>query len=290
VAYTNGEFVATRVYPEVSVDKQSNKYFIYGKERMRSADDHRAPGAAANEMDWSLSTDTYYADSHARSQAAPWEWNANADPVLDIDIDITESLTENQLLIQEVNLVAQLVANATIVSEAGTKWDADANDPIKLMSAQRMVVAKAIGKLPNVALFSAPVFEAVRNNANVVGRVTGAQSLDKANVTPAQVAAVLNVDEVIVAPAIKLTSNEGAADVLDFVWAKYAALFYRPPSPGKRTVAWGYHMMWNVGTAGRMVSRFPVPTRHSDLIEVQKYYDQKQVASGAGILFSNCIT
>jgi hypothetical protein len=291
LAFSNNEFVALKVYPEIPVSKQSDKWLIYSKDRMRVRDDHRRPGAEANDYDWTLSSDQYFADSHAMRGTLPDEWKNNADPILaDMDVDLTEQLTENVGLIQEVNLVTSLVANAQTVSEAGTKWDNNANDPIALIDAQKEVVMKGCGKLPNKMLLSRPVFRALRNNANVVGRVTGAQSLDKANVTAAQLAAVLEVDEVIVADAVKLTSAEGQTDTMDFVWGKLAALFYRPPSPGKRTVAWGYTMNWNIGMNGRLVYRFPEPKRHSDLIETQVYYDQKEVAHGAGILFSNCVT
>ncbi len=99
------------------------------------------------------------------------------------------------------------------------------------------------------------------------------------------------MEELLVGDAIKLTSAEGQADAKDYVWGKYALLFYRPPSPGRRVVALGYHFMWNFTGAvkGRTVKVYREDSRSADVIEVEKYYDQKIVVSDAGTLFSNVV-
>jgi hypothetical protein len=63
VAYRNPAFIADTLAPPVPVRKQQDKYFIVDSDResFRSTPDHRAPGAAANEVDFALSTDSYYA-------------------------------------------------------------------------------------------------------------------------------------------------------------------------------------------------------------------------------------
>jgi hypothetical protein len=138
-------------------------------------------------------------------------------------------------------------------------------------------------------VFSRPVFRAVRNNAKVLGRITGAADLGSSSVTAQQLAELLELDEVIVASAVKLTSAEGAADVSDFVWGKNALLFVRPKNPGPRTVSLGYTFFWNVGIRGSAVRRYRNESRTADAIEAQKYYDQKIVAADAGTLFTDAI-
>lgn len=293
VAYQNADFVAERMFPGVPVGKQSNKYFIGSKHLLRGDDDRRRPGALANEITWDYSTDTYYADGHALKAVIPDEWRENADAAINLDVDATENLTAKIQLVKEINLAAYLVANATTVDMAAKKWDDDTKDPVKEIDVQKETIAKATGKRPNVLMVSRPVFRGMRNNAKVVGRVTaaiGGQVGDRNLVTAAQLANLLEVDELIISDAVKLTSNEGATDVLDYVWGKYAALFYRPPSPGLRTLSWGYHFKWNTGVMGRLVKRFREEPRASDIIETQEYYDQKLVVTAAGLLFSNVVT
>lgn len=295
VSFRNGAMVADRVFPEVPVAKQSDKYHVYSKHKFRADDDLRRPGSQAKEIDWKLSQDPFYCDGHALRAVVPDEWRANADSAISLDVDTTEQLTDKILLAREVNLVATLVAGMTgssLVDLNAIKWDADANDPIKKVDADKETIMKAIGQRPNVLLLSRETFRGVRSNAKVTGRVTGATSVKDQTVTAQQLADAFEVEEVLIADAVKLTSKEGQADTMDFVWGKRALLFYRPPSAGLRTVALGYHFMWNAGIAGvgaSGVKRIRDEKRSSDLIEVHKYYDQKIVAAGAGILYINAV-
>jgi len=91
VGYRNPAFIADLLAPVVPVRKQSDKYFIHDAERevFRQSDDRRAPGAAANEVNFSLSTDNYYADDHALTSVIPDEERENADPPIQPNIDRT---------------------------------------------------------------------------------------------------------------------------------------------------------------------------------------------------------
>jgi hypothetical protein len=135
------------------------------------------------------------------------------------------------------------------------------------------------------------VFRGIRNNALVKARVSGAlQGVDASRITAQQLAALLEVDEILIGDAIKVTSAEGQTVTTSYVWGKTALLFYRPPSPGLRTVALGYHFYWNTGRLGSLVYKGRNDRRHADWIEVMKYYAQKVVASGAGYYMTNCVS
>ncbi len=288
VGYKNEEYVAGKVFPEIPVDFQAQKYLKASKDTLRPVNDLRAPGGVADEINWNLSSDPYYCDGHALKTVIPDEWR-QAQGGIDLDTDSTEQLTEKISLVQEVNLVSALVAGMVASSQAAKPWDNDANDPIPVIEAAKETTTKAVGRRPNVMVFSRPVFRAVRNNAKILSRITGAADLRSSSVTAQQLAELLELDEVIVASAIKLTSNEGAADVSDFVWGKLALLFVRPKNPGPRTVSLGYTFTWNVGVRGRAVRRYRIDERTADVIEAQKYYDQKIVVADAGTLFTDTI-
>ena len=289
VRYQNGAYVADNVFPEVPVGKQSNKYFVCSKDNFRADNDRRRPGAVANEVNWSYSSDTYFADGHALRAVVPDEWREHADAPLTLDVDAAEALTDKIMLGKEIDLLAALIAGLTPAAQTAQRWDNNAFDPVKIFDGYKETVAKAIGQKPNCAVLGRPVFRGARNNANVVGRISGASLLKDSLVTVDQLRMVLELDELYVAEATKLTSNEGQTDALDYIWGKYALLYYKPKSPGLRTVSLGYHFMWNQGVMGRQVKRYREENRASDVIEVQQYYDQKIVAAGAGVLFSDCV-
>lgn len=94
VGYRNPAFIADLVAPVVPVRKQSDKYFIHdaAREVFRQSDDRRAPGAEANEVNFALSSDNYYAEDHALTSVIPDEERENADPVIQPAIDRTEFL------------------------------------------------------------------------------------------------------------------------------------------------------------------------------------------------------
>lgn len=289
VMYQNDEYVAGEVFPNLPVQKRSDKYFVYGQENFRADDDLREPGGEADETNWSLSTDQYYADGHAKAAVIPDEWREDEDAALDIDVDTTTMLTEQILLRQEVNAVTAVTAGLTATDLTGVAWSTDTIDPVKAIDAAKITIRKATGKKANRLLLSEPVFLGIRNNALVKARISGAQSLDASLITEAQLATVLGVEKIVVAAAVYATTKEGQTQANDYVWSKNALLYYKPPAPGKRTVSLGYQMTWNKGRLGALVYRFRLDPRHSDKIEVMRYYAQKIVAAGAGALWTNAV-
>lgn len=300
VGYKNGEYVADRVLPVVPVDHKSDKYYVHGKDLFRVRDDRRSPGGEARKSRWTLSNSPYFCEGHALKDFVAREDQSDADPQLDLLMDTTEVLTDQILLNQEVSLVTLLAAGMTgssVVDLAAIKWNNDANDPVKKIKEQALVIGKRTGKRPNVLTLSAPVFDAISENAKVTARITGAADLPSAKVTPQQLASLLMIDEVIVASAIKDTANEGQTAVTDWVWGAYGLLQYRPRNPGRKTLSLGYTFHWTKAfqnadgeaAGAQFVKRYYWEPNTADVVEVHKYYDQVLVATDAGVLFTNAI-
>jgi hypothetical protein len=293
IAYHNAQFVADQVFPVVPVTKQSNKYFIYSKDRFRILDDARRPGARANEIDWSLSTDTYFAEGHALAQAIPDELRANADQAIDVDVDTTETLTDLLFLQREI-LAASHATDPTVVTQnttlSGTsQWsDYTNSDPVLAVENQKATIQKQVGQVPNALLVSYPVFEALRDHPQIIDRFKYVQV---GILQPDHLKAAFNVDHFVIASAIKNTAPEGAADSMDYIWGKNALLFYQPPSPGRRSMSLGYQFTWLFGanTDGFLVKRYRDESRTADIVETQLYYDLKVVAPPAAYLWLDAV-
>ena len=298
VGVQQGELAMLRVLPPVFTDFQSGKYPIYGPENITPFDDTRAPGTQAKESRWSMTAGTFFCDGHALKDYVPRETQQQGIPNLDVLQDTTQILTEQMLLNKEVAGLAAIVAGMSTYYGAQTaqRWDNDSYDPISIIKAQAAAIALRTGKRPNVLVVSDPVWDAITENANVISRITGAPNLESSMVIPAAVAAVLRVDEVIVASAVKNTALLGQAAVDAWVWGKYALLAVCPPRAGKRIMALGNTFIWRrawglaaQGDTGRLVERYWVQDRHSDCVEILDHYDQKIIAQEAGYLFTDCI-
>ena len=121
--------------------------------------------------------------------------------------------------------------------------------------------------------------------------IGGAPTMDASLITLAQLATVCRVAKGHCRWCGQSHQRGRPGEANDYVWGNRALLYYKPPSPGKRTdIFLGYTFTWAKGKLGALVNRFRLDSRHADKIEVQRYYAQKTVAAGAGVLFSNTTT
>jgi hypothetical protein len=293
VAYQNAAFIAEQVAPVIPVNMKSNKYWAYGMERFRRRMTSREPGSAPRESGWSLSTDSYFCQGHAWRGWYPWEAPANADPVLDLDIDETETATDIVLLAQECDLVDTLtngLVSTDLASVPGNyQVDNPDMDPILYFDKAKEVIAKLIGRKPNGMAMGRPALRGLRSNPNVVRRVYGTTAPTDPLIKPEMLAEKLDLDEVLVGEAMYDTATEGEATSLDYIWGNNILLYYKDPNPGRRKVSLAYHFLWNVGNAGRIVEKWYDQDRKRFVIDVTKYRDQKIVSAGAGLLFTNTL-
>ena len=103
VAYLQDQnnFIADKVFPNVPVDKKTNKYYIYDRENFfRNEVTARAPRTRSQRIGMSLSTATYTAEVRSLSTDFDFETLANADTALDIRRGASEMLTHNLLIRQ----------------------------------------------------------------------------------------------------------------------------------------------------------------------------------------------
>jgi hypothetical protein len=306
---TNALHVADKVFGQVPVDKQSNKYFIYGRDEWVVEDDLRRPGAEASEDDWTLSNGSYFCEGHARKKIIPDEIRANADQPIDMDADTTNFLTDKINLQKEV-LAASVATNTSIVTQyqansGGSLWSDPLNSsPITDVTNAKAIIQPQIGQIPNKLLVSYPVFLALQNNQQIIERVKYSMKALASDMTASLMAQAFDVDEVIVAPALKVTSAAGVAEFTSpgvynsnfttgYVWGKNALLFYRPPTMGLRVVGFGAQFRWLFGmtraglesTVGWLVKRWREEKRTGDMIEVQSYHAMAVVAAAAAYGF-----
>src|SRR5947209_20178045 len=80
IGYQNATFYGRQLFPIVPVSRQTNKYPIFGKERLKLYGDSRRPGAEAIERpSWRLSNGAYLCGGNAQKGATPGELKAKSD-------------------------------------------------------------------------------------------------------------------------------------------------------------------------------------------------------------------
>ncbi|MCX7047981.1 MAG: hypothetical protein NTX50_21160 [Candidatus Sumerlaeota bacterium] len=294
VAYRNADVIADLIAPAVSVRKQSDKYFIHDAERekFRASDDRRAPGSEANAVDYALTSDSYFCEDHALESVIPDEERENSDPAIQVDIDRTEFLTSKIELNREIELADAIHNSADIPGDTlsgDNQWDDPDSDPVAAVEAQKATILAAASVMPNTLVLPYQVYAAVRMHPKVVERI---QYVRMGIATPNVLAELFDVERLLVPRAQKNTAAEGQTASMSYVWGKDALLCYTPPRPGLKTVSLAYTFLWTAApgsVAGRIVEVWREDRRKADVLRVQKYYDHKLIAAGAGYLWKSAV-
>jgi hypothetical protein len=287
-------FIADKVFPNVPVQKQSDRYFSYPKGNwFRTEAKVRAPGTESAGSGWTVdNTPTYFAPIIAVHKDVDDQIRNNADPAIDMDRDATEFVTQQCLLKRDLDWKTRYFTTGLWSADVtpGTLWSAGGSTPIEDIQAQISFIHKNTGFKPNKLVLSASVWYVLKNHAEFLDRIKYTQT---GMVSTGLLAAVLELDEVIIANAVQNTAVENATDALDFIFGKSALLCYANPSPSLLTPSAGYTFSWTgylgAGAAGNRMKRFRMEQLASDRLECEMAYDMKLVAADLGVFFSNVI-
>jgi hypothetical protein len=287
VGFPNTGLVGNVLYPPVTVRKQSDKYYVFGREAWLPEDDIRAPGTEANEIPGlQLSLDTYYAQEHALQIPVTDEERENADAPLSPDRDGTELVTGKILIGRELvqKNIATTAANyapgmtTTLVGTA--QWNDYTNStPIADIKTGRRAINGQIFLDPTVAIFPYQVMSTLEDHPDFIERI---KYSERAVITPEIVAALFGLPQIVVPGAGINTANPGQAPALGYIWGKDVLLAYVPPRAGMRIPAYAYEYVWGFnGSTPQIVDRWREERRASDIVRVRRRYDHKMVAVDA---------
>lgn len=301
VAYIQAQdaFIASRVFPIVPVEKQTDKYFTYTKnDWFRDEAQLRADSAVSAGSGYGLSTATYDCKVYAFHKDIGAQIRANADAVLNLDRDAARFVTQRLLLRKEIQWVSDYFATskwATDVTPANL-WDNYAtSDPIADIEAGKRAILINTGFEPNTLVLGYDVWRYLKQHPDFLDRLgIGVSAADARRVTPQTLAAIIEIDNVFIAKAVKATNVELETAAYAFTHGKHALLCYVNPSPGLLAPSAGYHFSWR-GISGGLgmdigISRFPIPERKTDRIEGEVAWANKLVATDLGYFFNSVVS
>lgn len=297
-------FVAARVFPNIPVTKQADRYFTYPKGAFfRDAMKKRAPGTESAGVTYEVdSTPSYYAETWALHRDIPDQIRANADSPVDMDRDGTEFLTQMGLLRREKHWAAkyfgtgiwgntdQTGVSANPTTNQFLQWN-DANAKIiKNVRDWKRTVHQNTGFMPNKLVLGRAVYDACMDNPDILDRIKYGQTAGAPAMVGRQALAQLfELQEVLVMDAIENTAAEGLTDAFSYIGGKGALLVYAAPQPGIMVPSAGYTFSWTgyapgvTGVEGNTISVFRMDHLKSDRLEIEMAFDMKQVGADLGI-------
>lgn len=292
------EYVSTRVFPIVPVDKVSNTIYIFTKDDwFRDEAKKRAPGTPSAGSGYGVSTTTYTTDTFAIHKDVPDDIRKSADSVFNMDREATEFVTQRLLLRMEKQWVTDYFTTSIWGTDntTATDWDDYANsDPIGDVQAAIRAIKIKTGKTPNKFVLGYDVFIKLVSHPDILARINGgATNSQPALVNEEMLARIFGVDEVLVCGAINNTAAEGATATYAFVQGKHALLVYVPPAAGLLTPAAGYTFLWTgISTTGQTVGmrKFRMEDLKADRVEGEIAFDNKVMGADLGYFFSSIVS
>lgn len=300
-------FVAARVFPNIPVSKQSDRYYTYdrgdfNRDEMRE----RAPSTESAGGGYTLdNTPTYYAPVYAFHKDIPDEVRSNADAVLNPDREATAFVTHKALIKREKIFVARFFQGGLwtndydgVASNPSSgqvlQWSDANSTPIENVRLAKRTIAQSTGFEPNKLVLGRAVYDALLDHPDIIDRVKYGQTAG----APAQanlnvLATLFGVDEILVMNAIENTAAEGAAAAHSFIGGKKALLCYSTPSPGLMTPTAGYTFSWTgllgSGAEGNRIRSFRMEHIKSDRVEIEMAFDSKLVSADLGFFFDSIV-
>lgn len=298
-------FVADRVFPVVPVSKQTDSFFTIPRGAfLRDQMEKKAPGAGPAQASFNYGTDTYRADIWALAAWVADEIRSNADSPLNLDTDMTEFLTQQGMIRKERLWATQFFVTSVwttdqtgVASAPSTnqflQWNDAASTPIEDIRAGKRRVHQRTGYRPNKLVLGREVYDKLLDHPDIIGRVDRGQTTGPAIVLRQNLAALFELDEVLVMDAIYNTAAEGAADSFSFIGGKAALLLYVPPSAGLMTPSAGYTMSWTGllggGALGMNMRRIRHDREQADELIAQMAFDQKLISADLGQYFAAAV-
>jgi hypothetical protein len=296
-------FVSDQAFPRISVAKQSDTYFTYDRGYFNRAEmEKRAPGAESAGANYTISTDSYSADVWALHKDVADQVRANADAPLSLDREATQFLALQGLLRKEkewndeyfvTGVWTSQVAGITGAPGAGQVqfWNEAASTPIEDVRTGIRTVQILTGFRPNKMVVGRAVLDALLDHPDIVGRLDRGQTTGPAMVMRESLAALFELEQILVMDAIENTAAEGLTNVHALIGGDHAVLLYAPASPGLMTPSAGYTFQWTGLLAGgaAQISRMRIDLRKSDRIEIEMAFDQKLVSADLGYMFLTVI-
>jgi hypothetical protein len=293
IAFKPEGMIAHQIAPIVTVNKQSDGFYIWTlDDGFRTEEDDRAPGTEANVVTRNVSSDTYYAKNRALKDRLPYEDIANADAgfIFTERSARAEFVTSKLLLNWEVRVASQCTSTSNVGSSStvASAWsDYDNSDPLGDIDTGINNVEGAIGYRPNRVVIGGDAWNNMKQNATLISRIYGQQTGAKGRlVQPAQVANILEVDEVLIGRAFQNTSDEGQTATLSRIWGDHVLIHYTPKTARKDTPAFMYSFRW--GKVMNMTAQVhQLPRAKAEEVEVGYYQDEKITFANAGYLLTN---
>lgn len=297
VRYNNADYVAEKLFPVVTVKKESDLYVVYDKGTMfELVETLRADGAESGQLDWDFSTASYLCQQRALKDIVTLRARANADKPLDLDVQ-TLQFVQNAVGLREEYDAAAVATNPANYAGSNTtalsgtsQWNNTASTPLQDIQAAQAAIFTASRQYANLILLPYQVALALAYNSQILELVKYTHdnlliNLEGADAKAALLPKFLLGMEVVIAGAAYNSANPGQNPSLSDIWGTNVILAHVEKAPSLRSICYG-----KTFRTEKYVRKWFDNEREGDWIEANDIYDGANlVAADAGYLMQTVI-
>jgi hypothetical protein len=300
-------FIADKVFPNVPVEKKSDRYFVYDKDDfMRDEAKERAAGTESATGDYNIdNTPSYFARRYAFNKKVTDEDITNSDSPLKPFEDATNFVTHKMLLARERIFATKFfvpsvwgtnvggVASSPTAGTSFIKWsDYSSSTPGKDIRYLKKLILSTTSFKPNTLTISYDVYSTLLDHPAIKDNIKYVMVANPGQVTSV-LAQYFDIPKLVVAESVVNTAAKGATANTGFQLSNRALLTYAPASPGLQTPSAGYIFPWKgllgSGAYGNAISRWWNQDLKSYKVEGEMCFDAKIVCADLGAYLSDVI-
>lgn len=289
-------FIAGQVFPDVNVEKQSDKYFVFDRSSFfRDSMRKRGAGEESAGSGYSLSTDSYFADVFALHKDISDFDRANTDSPLNADRNAVQWLTQQAMIRKDVQWVADYFATGIWGTDntSVAKWDNYVtSNPLGDIETAKTQILISTGQEANTLVLGHQVFAALKNHPDIRDMVKYTQMRV---VTEDLLASLMGVGRVLVSRGVVDAVSEGKTSNPGLIAGKHALLCHVAPNAGIEVPSAGYTMNWTgfadaFSGQGVAIEKIRMDHLKSDRIEAHCAFDMKVVGASLGYFFGSVVS
>lgn len=297
-AAADDNLVAEGLFPAVPVGKQSNQYYVISRNefwRLPQTGLQRAPRTEPRRVQFTVSSEAYYAHNYALAAENALEDMENQDIAIQLRQNSTKLVTGLLRLDQEVR-IADLVTSISNVGSGvqltgADKWGDASSDPIGAVNTGHAFMRSQTGLVANTAVIDWDTMQVVRRHPAMIDLF---KHTTAGELTMAQIADVFKVDRILVGMALRENAVEGGTSSVTNVWGNNVVLAHVGPSTGLQSMTLGLRLQWrnpifpaDFGVATNREDR--AGQRKVEVLEAGHYQDEKIVAADLAYVIADTI-
>ena len=278
-------FIGLEVMPIFTVIEQSSQFPVIPKEALlKIQDTRRAMRGGYNRSDYEFEEGYYVTRENGWEEPVDDRERNLYRNKFDCDVVAVERATNHILRGQEQRIANKVFNESNLTAHAvANEWDDTANaTPIDDVNAGKKAIRSACGMLPNALIISYSTFLNLKRCDQVVELLKYTfLGIDINRMTAQQLAAVMDVERVLVGGAVHDSANKGQEAFISDLWSNEYAMLTRVSNSRDITEPCiGRTFLWTEESADNVVTEeYREESRRSDIFRVRHDTDERLIAS-----------